>query len=220
MNRDETHALLTTLSTVLEKPVPPEAEAVWAELLAGVPLVWAKMAAMDLLATSPWWPKPAEVITRAKALAAAERARQDREAQLALPSPPPPPPPPAQGPELASIVLGEIVRRKKANPGMTLAERREMSRAVVYELRDRLGVAPPRSGLPCVSKTCRCTHTDGCDAGWIDADRGDGVMQAFPCPSCNPRRHTVLTRSGGNRQAALRALRDTSDVKAAEGEAW
>lgn len=218
----ETKSLLRFISTAMDRPIPPtETEDVWSVLLADVPLVWAKAGAAEVLATSPYWPKPAEIIIEAKRLAAIERDRQQRQQQLALGAAEPPKSPVTadRGPCLVRALLAEVAAQNKGVTGRD--ERRRVARQVAAEFRKRVPLAPPRtSGEACTSSTCRCTHTDGCDAGWIDVDRGDGEVQAFPCPSCNPRRHTVLTKSGGNRSAAQRALRDTSDVKAAQGEAW
>lgn len=219
MSPEETRLLLSTLSAVMDKPVPLEAQAVWAELLAPVPLEWAKMAAMDLLTTSPYWPKPADVINRAKELAAVEKARRKRDQQLALGASIPPEPVPAQtvGPQMIREMLARIA---EANKGETDRAKRRLNATMIgAELRAEYGVAEDRPGTPCTNKTCRCTHTEGCDAGWIEVDRGDGVMQAYPCGKCNSRRHGVLT-SGSSREAAMRAIRDTSDTKAQEGDAW
>lgn len=220
---DETRILLSTLSSVLDKPVPAEALPVWAELLAPVPLAWAKMAAMDLLGSSPFWPKPAEIITRARQLAEEERARQAHAQQLALGrtyAQEPEPEPAGEGLRgyaMATALLTAIRERNKAEPDR--AKRWINARMVAADFKAAHGVAPDRPGLTCTSRTCRCSHTEGCDAGWIEVADDDGHYQAYPCPNCNARRHTILT-SGSTREAAQRALRDTSDVKAGEGDAW
>lgn len=216
---DETRHLLRTVGTVLDKTIPDDVVPVWAKLLESVPLTWAKAAAMDLLATSPFLPKPADVITRAKALAAEERQRQDRQRQQAIDaaSREPERPVAVRGPDMLRALLAEIAARNK---GVTdRAARRSTAETVAYEFRDRIGAAPDRPGLPCRDLQCRCTHTEGCDAGWIEMETDEGAVQAFPCPKCSGRRHGVLT-SGSTREAAMRTLRDTSDVKASAGDAW
>jgi hypothetical protein len=60
-----------------------------------------------------------------------------------------------------------------------------------------------RTGQHCGPQACKCTHTDGCDGGWIDQESG----QVAPCPRCKPRAHQILT-SGLPRPIAQRRLRD------------
>lgn len=217
---DETRTLLRFISTAMDRPVPPtETAEVWSVLLADVPYIWARDAALDLLKTSPYWPKPADIVIRAKEMAAVERARQNHERQLALGAALPAEPELAapRGPALIRDMLVAIREANKHEPDRD--KRRVAARMVAADFKASHGVAPSRPGGTCTSKTCRCSHTEGCDAGWIETDRGDGVMVAFPCGQCNSRRHTIAT-SGSTREAAMRALRDVSDVKAAEGEAW
>jgi len=219
VNVEETTRLIRLLEASYNREAPADAVAAWTMVLADAPYRWARDGALDLMRDHPYWPTPADVRLRARKLYEEHKAAQAREAQLALGASVPPEPPPAaeKGPDLVRALLSEVAARNK---GITdRAVRRANAQQVATEFKDRMELAPPRPGQPCTSKTCRCTHTDGCDAGWIDMDRGDGVMQAFPCGQCNPRRHTVLT-SRSTREAAQRALRDTSDVKAQEGDAW
>lgn len=47
-----------------------------------------------------------------------------------------------------------------------------------------------RDATHCYRKACRCTHTDGCDHGWIDLDpitnHGVTYERVAPCPVCRP----------------------------------
>lgn len=72
------------------------------------------------------------------------------------------------------------------------------------------------SNLPCPWRHCRCTHTEGCVAGWLEDGR--------PCPTCRPEvAHALRTWSprleadgkpsladGVQRSAMLRALKRPS----------
>lgn len=219
MNVEEAARLIRFIETTYNREAPADAATAWALVLADVPYAWARDGALDLMKDHPFWPTPADVRLRARKLADQERAQQERGRQLALgaATAEPVPPPPATGPAIIRAMLAEIAAQNK---GVTdRAQRRVTAQRVALEFRDRVGAAADRPGTPCTSKTCRCTHTEGCDAGWINAEKAEGDDLAFPCPLCNPRRHTVLT-SGSNRDGAQRALRDTSDVKASEGEAW
>ncbi len=220
MTPGETDTLLRFISTALDRPVPPdETVEVWAVLMADAPYRWARDAALDLTKTSPFWPKPADVLNRAKEMYLAEKARQARERQLAVEGSKPPEAPQAAaaGPALVRGLLAAIAERNKGE--VDRDKRRLNATMVAAEFRATHGVAPDRPGLPCTNKMCRCNHTEGCDAGWIEVGTDDGTSQAYPCQQCNSRRHTVLM-SGSTRDAAQRALRDTSDVKAEAGEAW
>lgn len=224
MNEEEATRLIRLIETTHNRDAPAGAALAWAAVLKDVPYTWARDGALDLLREHPYWPTPADVYQRARKLADEEKARQNRDRQLALGAavPPEPAPPSASGPALVRAMLAEVAARNK---GVTdRASRRANARVVTAEFRDRFGAVPDRPAQSCGNLTCRCTHTEGCDAGWQEVDRGDGVMQAYPCRLCNPRRANILT-SGSNRDAAMRALRDTSDVKAAEqqhgtGDAW
>lgn len=58
----------------------------------------------------------------------------------------------------------------------------------------------------CGHNDCNCSHTQGCDRGWILTQQ----HQAAPCRNCNYRRWYILT-AGHNRDQAQRLLRDKTD---------
>lgn len=217
----ETKALLDLIGTALNRPVPDGALDVWAKLLEPIPIYWAKAGAMDLLAEAEFWPAPAAVIQRARRLADEEKARQAQERLLALERSrvqEQVPESAVRGPAFVSGVLAAIKKVNADEPDW--AQRRknadEVAGRLVKRLRELNGVAPERGGQECPRLGCMCTHTDGCDAGWIEVRVADYV-QAAPCQQCNPRRHTILN-SGDGRSAAMRNLRDVSDVKTRDGD--
>jgi hypothetical protein len=61
----------------------------------------------------------------------------------------------------------------------------------------------------CGRQDCPCTHTGGCDAGWIYVPE---IERVAPCQHCKPRAYRILT-GGHGRAVAQRLLRE-SDVSA------
>jgi len=68
----------------------------------------------------------------------------------------------------------------------------------------RSSSTPPRTPgpIPCPWSECRCTHTDGCVAGWLEDDNG----HARPCPVCRTRQAAVLANPDLSHAAAMRRL--------------
>jgi uncharacterized protein YcbX len=68
-------------------------------------------------------------------------------------------------------------------------------------------------GTSCGKKGCTCTHTDGCEAGWIETstrdERGVTYDQVKPCPRCRGDVATIAA-SAKNRQHFQSLIRDKS----------
>lgn len=210
MTPREVSDLVTFLATGLGRPEPEGARASWALVMADVPWEYARRAALEHLKTSPHWPAPADVIRLAREIAARERQksahrlaleRAREEERRAVPV--------TQGARMVAWVVAESRRRLK---GVVDRDKRaEVVSEIVAEWRarhpSRAGVAP--RAVPCANPGCRCTHTDGCVAGWTVVVKPDGTEQAGACPNCHWRRYTILA-SGEPRAVALARLRNTS----------
>lgn len=78
----------------------------------------------------------------------------------------------------------------------------EIAEQVIKELGARKGTERP--GQHCGWTGCNCTHTEGCEAGWIEKVDGSGVVA---CSYCRPSAHHILA-SVATTMDAGRALRD------------
>lgn len=82
MNITETRAVLTLLTTAMDREMPPGLDEIWAATLADIAFPVARAAAIELVKTSPYMPKVAEIRERAR-LILVERQRADtRRAQI------------------------------------------------------------------------------------------------------------------------------------------
>lgn len=210
MNRDDCRTVLSLICMNLDRQVPEGLDALWAVTLADIPAEYGKAAAMECITSSPYMPKVSDIRDRAAALMDADRRAEERKRRLAIErGKPPAPERRVDGAQMAAWVWTETRRRAK---GITdPAKRAEIADAVVAEWRRDHpdSTSSTRTGQDCGRAACRCTHTDGCDAGWVTAP-DDGP--AFPCRNCNPRRYQILS-AGDRRSVAMANLRDTSDVK-------
>lgn len=92
-------------------------------------------------------------------------------------------------------------------------------------------------GIPCENSSCICTHTDGCDAGWIQEDywvdsRGKRVSEfamienktkyegVVPCKNCDFERWEIWNSSHNSKDyhERLRARSTHNRTKAYEAE--
>ena len=78
-------------------------------------------------------------------------------------------------------------------------------------------VKPVNRTIPCPWRTtCPCTHTDGCVAGWIDAEDGQTTS---PCPMCRPDLYSEMRRRrhgrGDNTEWIRHLLRPHTDMRSA-----
>lgn len=78
----------------------------------------------------------------------------------------------------------------------------EIAERVIEEMGVKKGLERP--GKHCGWALCNCTHTDGCDAGWIELADGTAVEA---CQFCAPTRHHILA-SALSTDAAGGPLRD------------
>ena len=64
--------------------------------------------------------------------------------------------------------------------------------------------------MRCPWPECQCTHTGGCNAGWLDIDSWDdpdGKAWARPCPNCRPTLAVRLRETGGDRMVMQQKIR-------------
>lgn len=113
--------------------------------------------------------------------------------------------------ELGYRIISEILRRGRAAGSDPRAGRRigqerweEIAEDVVAEMGERVGEERP--GAHCGSSTCTCTHTEGCEGGWIETGDGTAVVA---CIFCAPTRSHILGSTHSTMEAG-RTLRDTA----------
>lgn len=214
MNIQDCKTVLSLICMNLDRQVPEGLDQLWFATLADVPPQYGKAAAMECIQSSPFMPKVADIRTRALALAEQDKQLADRQRRLAIErARPAEPERRSDGGAMATWVWIETRRRAAGVTDPT--KRAEISAAVVDEWRraNPGSTAAPRTGLPCPNPDCRCTHTDGCDAGWIEIEPDEnGAARTMPCRTCNFRRYQILA-FGDRRDVAMRNLRDTSDTK-------
>lgn len=76
MNTTEAHAVLMMLGLSYDRQIPQGLPEIWAATLGDLPFELCKSAALELIRTSPYLPKVAEIRERAR-LIKAERERRD-----------------------------------------------------------------------------------------------------------------------------------------------
>lgn len=82
MNLTETQGVLTLLATAMDREIPAGLDEIWAVALADIPYPIARVAAIELIKSSPYMPKPAEMREHARLLLAERQRADTRRAQL------------------------------------------------------------------------------------------------------------------------------------------
>lgn len=97
--------------------------------------------------------------------------------------------------------------KETISPGQILAGAALFSRTRAEQRR----AAENSGGTPCGRKGCTCTHTEGCEAGWIETStrdsRGITYDQVRPCPKCRGDVATIAA-SAKNREHFQALVRD------------
>lgn len=213
MNITEARALLSLISATYDRAVPPGKDQMWVDTLHDVPVALARQALIEAMRESEWPPSPAMVLRHARAITEQQRLADKRTHRAAALEAAPEPADHAlpAGREAVSFVWAGLAGHRKANGGpLGLEAAALLAAELVEDWREEHPSAPvsSRTGEPCVNPSCQCTHTGGCEAGWIQYD----ATSVAPCKTCNPRRHAILT-AGDRRTAAQHNLRDLSDLK-------
>lgn len=216
MNVEECRGILSLVCLNLDRPIPEGLDVLWSVTLADIPASYGKSAALECITSSPFMPRVADLRSRAAEMQAADRRAAERQRALQIErAKTPAPERRADGAEMVRYVLAAVDAAKPVLDEQLaddLAARVEAKTLIAEDAiaewrRDHPGsTAPPRQGLPCGLAGCRCTHTEGCDAGWIDVGE-----QVAACEKCNYRRWQIL-RAGDRREVAQRNLRDISDI--------
>lgn len=216
MNLNETKALLTVIATAYDRPIPAGKAEIWARALEDLPFDLGRLGAEAAIRVSEYPPTAATVRKHAEEIAQAERQRQARQARVALAAGPAATPEEAparsEGPHMLRHVLGRLREARVANGGHRLGTETAVQvadGALAEWRRDHPEPsAAPRLGGHCGNPSCQCTHTDGCEAGWIDVD----ASTVRACKSCH-RRAWAITTDARNAAHAGAQLRDTSDAE-------
>jgi hypothetical protein len=219
MNADQMTAVLGHAAAVYSKQITNDLIAAWLSAAGDLPPQLVAAALSEYIREGDWFPKPVDIrriairmrTEQARAANREHLARTGRDLdETALTR--------GDGPAMLRFVLGRL-RAAGSNPpaGQILgadAANKAASDAI-DEWRD-IHPAPyvaARPGRHCGREACRCTHTQGCEAGWLDAPvTKDGYQQVRPCGACNERRHRVLN-SGDPREIAMSNLRVTAEIE-------
>ena len=214
MNLEDCKTVLSLICMNLDRQMPEGLDQLWAATLADIPAQYGKAAAMHCITSSPFMPKVADIRSRALEMQEADARAAERSRRLALErAKTPAPERRADGAEMVRAVLAAV---KAGGPGADLGTKAKIADRAIAEWRaNHPDSTAPRAGDPCPNPNCRCTHTDGCEAGWIEVEAdNEGRARVMSCPTCNFRRHQILT-AGDRREVALHNLRDTGDIKRA-----
>lgn len=222
MNSQQMTAVLGRAAAVYSKEITPDLIAAWLDATGDLPAQLVAAALSEYTREGDWFPKPAEIRRIALRIRAEEsreanrrhQARTGRDIDEAAVSQ-------GNGYAMVSFVLGRL-KAAGSDPGqgkkLGTAAAAKVSQDAIDEWRESHPAAhvSPRPGRHCGRGDCRCTHTQGCEGGWIEAspDRA-GNDQVRPCRECNPRRHRVLTM-GDPREIALSNLRATAEIEKRE----
>lgn len=214
MNLTETRALLGLVSAAYDRAVPPGKDVIWHDTLSDLPADLAKAGLIEAMKESDWPPAPSMVLRCARQITARQREadKRDTRARAIDARPVASDHTRPLGAQMVGHVLAKLAAAREANGGPLGRERAAILAEVAVEGWREDHPAPPiapRTGTPCTNPACRCTHTEGCEAGWRSH-----AGQVRACRECNPRRATILT-TGASRDLAQHQLRDTSDLKGA-----
>ena len=81
-SHDEAKALTAIAAAAHDRPPPDGAADVWAATLADVPFGLARQAVVEIVASSPYWPRPADIRERARLITAQQQRAAARRKQL------------------------------------------------------------------------------------------------------------------------------------------
>jgi hypothetical protein len=226
VNRVEAAQLLAVMSKLDNRRADDGAVDLWHKLLMDVSFADAAEAVRRHFASSVDYLMPVHVLRGAQVVMA-ERHQLER---AAIPAPPgrfDAHNPAQRGPLLVRHVLARLAEAKQQMGGSLGRElAAELGETFMAEALERYPATkrPVQvAGAHCRRAGCQCTHTDGCDGGWIEvapAEAPDPVLfgeqeapavedqggRVRPCPMCRP---TVveIVDAASTRRAAGQALR-------------
>lgn len=82
MNPEETFAIVNLVATAHDRPVPEGLAEIWHATLGDLPFGLVRDAAIELIKTSPYLPKPAEIRERARNIKRQQDRERDKRNQL------------------------------------------------------------------------------------------------------------------------------------------
>lgn len=246
MNLDTCASLLTRISYVDNREVTEEAIASWQSIIGDVPYDLA-IEAMELhFRESPGvYIMPGHVLEGARRLhrerkrqtaqavqtkrsseeiraAALQRSALDREERI-------------ERQEVAAEdygkralrhIRGAIANIARVHERIPHGEGVRVAEAAWQEFRAFNGPPPavsPRSN-PCGNALCHCSHTEGCEAGWISVDPGDFASGVVPCPQCKPKASAIIDAASTtrDRRGAMQLLREQkkAETTTGKGDEW
>jgi len=222
VNGAETAKLLTLIATVDNRSFDNATVAVWGKVLQDVELADAQDAVVSHWRSSDEYLMPIHVLREADAIS---RARcqlgvaqvlpdidgREQHAELEHERP---------GFKVVRYVTVKLAAARKAGlgPATELAQRYTDDARRLYNVRPH----PADYHTPCPRAACQCTHTDGCEAGWVEVQpdpdpdptlwgeqhtrANPDVGRVRPCPNCRPAVAEIIEK-GRNRRAVQATLR-------------
>lgn len=222
MNSQQVTAILGRAAAVYSKDITPDLIAAWLDACGDLPAQLVATSLSEYIREGEWFPKPAEVrriAMRIRTEQAREENRQHvirtgREIDEAALSR-------DDGSRMVAFILGRL-KAAGTDPGQGRYLGVAAATKVAADALDEWRVThpqhytPPRPGRHCGRGDCRCTHTQGCEAGWLESSpSAAGNDQVRPCPACNPRRYRVLT-AGEPRDVSMSNLRASAEIEKRE----
>jgi hypothetical protein len=225
VNREETTRLLAIVRAVDNRVLDDTTAQVWHKLLMDVSFDDAAEAVRRHLGQSTDYLMPVHVLRGAQVVMA-ERAALESANRPALPSAFDTPRPGQRGPLLVRHVLAGLAGARERMGGRLgrelAAELGETFMAEALKLYPLEGRAKDVRGHHCGRAGCQCTHTDGCDGGWIELEhcaQPDPVLfgdqpqpvedqggRLRPCANCRPTVVEIL-EAASTRRGAMQTMR-------------
>lgn len=218
MNAEQMTAVLRRAAAVHSKDITADLVGAWLDACGDLSPQLVAAAVAEYIRTGDWFPKPSEIrrialrmrADQAKEANRQHLARTGRDLDEAAVSR-------GDGAALVSFTLGRL-RAAGSDPAQGRRLGRAAASQTAADALDEWRESHPtstgshRTGRHCGRGSCRCTHTMGCEAGWIENAASD---QVYPCRECSPRRYRVLT-AGDPREIALANLRTTAEFERKE----
>ena len=139
MNLIETHAVLAILGLAQDRQIPDGMAEVWHAAIDDLPFDLGRAAALELVRTSPYFPKVADLRERARLIR--EQRQRDARRRKQLDGPPPAPPITGRtGAHMVRHVLGRLADAgQDVTAGQLLGQQRaaDIAQAAVEEWLDR-----------------------------------------------------------------------------------